>query len=94
MFQLSPEEERIFSKLRSPVAIQDFLQTIPYNSEKKGQTCMSPRRVLQARTAHCIEGACLAAAVLWYHGERPLLLDLRSTSKDLDHVVALFKQNG
>jgi hypothetical protein len=41
-----------------------------------------------------MEGALLAAAILWYHGEKPLLLDLKTTNDDQDHVVALFKQNG
>jgi len=38
----------------------------------------------------------LAAAALWYHGEPPLLLDLKVAKGkgDHDHVVALFKQNG
>lgn len=36
----------------------------------------------------------LASAILWFHGERPLLLDLRSVSYDDDHVVALFKRFG
>jgi hypothetical protein len=35
----------------------------------------------------------LAAAALWVHGERPLLLDL-SAVNDYDHVVALFRRNG
>jgi hypothetical protein len=41
-----------------------------------------------------MEGALLAAAILEFHGHKPLLLDLRSTNDDLDHVVALFKQFG
>jgi hypothetical protein len=94
MFQLSSEEERLFKTLSSPSKIQDFLNTIPYNFELGGQTCMSPRSVLQNKRAHCLEGAYLAAAILWYHGASPLLLDLRSTKDDFDHVVTLFKKNG
>ncbi len=41
-----------------------------------------------------MEGAVFAAAVLAYHGQAPLLLDLQSLEHDEDHVVALFKQNG
>ena len=55
---------------------------------------MSPRRVLREYKAHCIEGALLAAAALWLHGEPPLLLDLMSANGDDDHVVALFRQHG
>lgn len=39
-----------------------------------------------------MEGALLAATSLTYHGRESLLLDLRSTVHDLDHVVALFKE--
>lgn len=94
MFNLTPEEKKLFTKLSSPAKIQDYLNSISYNFEKNEETCMSPRRVLTAKCAHCLEGAYFAAAVLWYHGEKPLLLDLRSTKQDLDHVVALFKCNG
>jgi hypothetical protein len=41
-----------------------------------------------------MEGALLAAAILEFHGNKPLLMDLRSANDDLDHVVALFKQFG
>jgi hypothetical protein len=41
-----------------------------------------------------MEGALLAAAILEFHGQKPLLMDLRSASEDLDHVVALFRQFG
>lgn len=92
MFNLNASEKQLFKKLSTPAKIQDFLNSIPYNNGP--DTCMSPRRVLAKQRAHCIEGAYLAAAVLWYHGERPLLLDLRSTKHDLDHVVALFKRDG
>ncbi len=94
MFNLAKEEEKIFKKLNTPIKIQDFLNTIPYNFEKDGETCKSPRVTLATKSAHCLEGAYLAAAILWYHGEKPLLLDLRSTKDDLDHVLALYRQNG
>lgn len=94
MFDLTKDEEKLFKKLNTPAKIQDFLNSISYNFEHHGETCRSPREVLRAKCAHCLEGAYLAAAVLWYHGEKPLLLDLRSTKHDLDHVVALFKKDG
>ncbi len=94
MFDLTIDEQRLFKKLKSPALIQDFLNSIPYNFEKSGETCKSPRTVLSTKSAHCLEGAYLAAAVLWYHGHKPLLLDLRSTKNDLDHVVAIYKKDG
>jgi len=39
-----------------------------------------------------MEAAMLAAAIFWYHGRPPILLDLVSTKGDDDHVVALFKE--
>ncbi len=88
---LTPSEHTIFKKLDSHAKTQDFLDTLPINFEGAGETYMSPRRTLQARTAHCFEGALLAAAALAYHGEKPFLMDLRTSSEDEDHVVALFK---
>ena len=55
---------------------------------------MSPRRVLQEKKAHCIEGALLAATALWLQGRKPLLLNLKVDKEDDDHIVALFKENG
>ena len=45
-----------------------------------------------ARTAHCLEGALLAAAALRVQGQPPLLLDLEAVRDD-DHVLAVFKQH-
>ncbi len=84
----------IFKKLNSPSKIQDFVNKIPINFEKEGETCRSPLMVLKNNKAHCIEGAILAAACFWHNGENPLLLDLKTTKNDDDHVVALFKRNG
>lgn len=91
MFGFNTNEVRILKRLNSPVKIQDFLESIPLNFEKKGITLMSPRRVLREKKAHCIEGALLAAAALLVNGEKPLLMDLRSVDRDFDHVVALFR---
>lgn len=85
------EEKRLFSKLKTPARIQDFLNSIPYNFETRGETCMSPRQVLKARAAHCMEGAMLAASILEFHGHPPLVVDLRAKRPDDDHVIALFK---
>ena len=91
---LTKEEIKIFKKLNSPRKLQDFLNAMPINFEKKGETCLSPRRALKENKAHCMEGALLAAAVLWFHGQKPLLLDLKTNDYDFDHVVALFQRQG
>src|SRR3989344_5264152 len=91
---LTPPERRLFEKLKTPQRIQDYLDTLPINFEASGETYMSPRRVLRAKTAHCFEGALLAAAALAINGQEPLLLDFRTIPADEDHVIALFRQNG
>lgn len=88
------KELRVLKKLNTPRKIQDYLETIPINFERGGETCMSPRQVLRKRRAHCMEGALFAAAALWLHGEPPLLLDLKTGKNDYDHVVALFRRRG
>src|SRR4029077_1273388 len=55
---------------------------------------MSPRRVIESGTAHCFEGALLAAAARAYHGHAPLIMDFRTVPTDEDHVITLFKQHG
>lgn len=93
MFDLTKTELSILKKLNTPIKIQDYLDTVPINFEKNGDTQMSPRRVLRENKAHCIEGALLAAAALWIAGEEPLLMDLKAMPYDADHVVALYKIN-
>ena len=91
---LTPAERKIFARLDSPSKIQDFLDLMPVNFTPNGDTYMSPRRTLRANVCHCAEGALLAAAALAYHGEKPLLMDLKAVKPDVDHVVALFRRNG
>ena len=88
---LDAAEFRILQRLNTPVKIQDYLDAIPQNFERGGQTCLSVREVLKQKRAHCIEGAMLAACALWVHGEPPLLLDLKAEG-DYDHVVTLFRR--
>jgi hypothetical protein len=90
---LSMRDRKIFSKLSSPNKIQDFLDHLPVNFELSGETNFSATRVLIQKRAHCLEGAVFAAAVLAYHGERPLLMDFQTAYDDEDHVIALFTQN-
>jgi len=95
---LTPFEQRVYERLATPQKIQDYLDTLPINFEMQGkksvETYMSPRRTLAKKSAHCLEGALLASAILAYHGQRPLLMDLRTIAADEDHVVALFRKGG
>lgn len=91
--RLISNETRLFRRLNTPQKVQDFLLTIPFNFETAGDTCMSPRRVLAMRSAHCFEGALLAACALWFHGEPPMLLDLDVAKGDVNHTIALFRRH-
>ena len=85
-------ERMVLRALARPETIQRFLDDeLAYNKEPDGATLRSPRRVLKDRTAHCFEGALMAAAAFRFHGQRPLLLLLRATDDD-DHVLALFRE--
>jgi len=86
-------ERAVFRRLRTPAAVQVFLDNLAYNKEPDGPTCRSPRQVLRDRTAHCMEGALFGAAALRLLGYPPLLLDLEAVRDD-DHVLALFRQRG
>ncbi len=88
---LTPVEKRLFEKLDTPAKIQSYLNSLPHNHS---DTVQSIRRSIKAKNVHCFEGALLAAAILWFHGKTPLLLDLKTTKYDDDHVVTLFKSNG
>lgn len=94
MFGLTEEELAVLRPLSTPQKIQDFLDDFPSNLSRYSDSCSSPRMALRKGRAHCIEGAFLAAAALWLHGKRPILMDLKAIDPDYDHVVTLFKQNG
>ncbi|MFI5206307.1 MAG: hypothetical protein ACHQVK_05195 [Candidatus Paceibacterales bacterium] len=87
-------EAELLKKLDSPKKVQDYLNGLKFNFELQGETCYSPRVVIKHKSAHCMEGALLAAAALEFHGRPPLVMDLRSQANDFDHVVAVFKQFG
>ncbi len=87
------KERKIISQYRTPYQVQQFLNALPYNQEKKGETLRSFRSVVRHRSAHCLEAALSAAVILEQHGYPALLLDLQSQD-DLDHVVFLYRKNG
>ncbi|MCI0542696.1 hypothetical protein L0Y69_03030 [bacterium] len=93
-FNLTKEEYGVLKSLSSPAKIQNFLDALPVNWEKGGDTIMSPRRVLRERKAHCLEGALLAAAALWVNGEEPLIINLAPLPVDDGHVIAIYKRRG
>ena len=91
---LTPAEHRVLARLKTGGVIQTFIDKLPPNYELKGDTTMSPRRVLKARTAHCSEAAILAVAAFIYHGKPAWLMDIQALPSDQDHVVTLFRERG
>jgi len=89
---------KILKTLNTPAKIQDFINNIPINFELDGKdTCMSPFSVLKKNKCHCIEGAFLAAVAIWINKigiGKPLVVDLRGTHDDFDHVIAVFNIDG
>jgi len=88
---LNNQELQTMSKLNSPNKIQAFLDAIPYSSES---IYRCPLQVLRDRVANCFDGALFAAAALRQIGFPPLILDMIPDSRDDDHVLALYKQDG
>ncbi|HKG46021.1 MAG TPA: hypothetical protein VKB02_04805 [Pyrinomonadaceae bacterium] len=86
-------EWKLIQRLNTPVKVQRFFSSLPYNREKNGGTARSFREVVHSGEAHCLEAAVGAAVILEQHGYPPLLLDLESQDL-LDHVIYVFKENG
>jgi hypothetical protein len=59
-----PAERLLISRLRTPLAVQRFLNALPYNTESAGETLRSFREVVRHATIHCLEAALFAAVVL------------------------------
>jgi hypothetical protein len=92
--ELTRQELTILRRLNTPRKIQDFIDQVPMNFEEHGDTCLSPRRVLREKKAHCMEGAMVAAVALRLAGWKPLVVDLKSNMRDVDHVIAVFEIQG
>jgi len=93
MYKLQKREFQLLRRLSTPEKIQKYLDDLPYNKEKDGETCYSPRVVIRHHTAHCFEGALFAAAALRVSGRPPLILDLEAVRDD-DHVLAVYRTAG
>src|SRR6266545_4822818 len=93
MYGLTRAETVILRRLSTPEKVQRYLDDLAYNLEPDGDTVRSPRRVMRDRTAHCAEGAFLAAAAFRVNGRPPLLVDLEA-DRDDDHVLAVYRDRG
>ena len=86
-------ERRLIAQLRTPLAVQQYLNALPYNTEPPPgrATLRSFRGVVRHRTAHCLEAALFAATVLEQHGYPPLVISFESID-ELDHVIFVYEQ--
>ncbi len=83
-------ERRVVARLRTPGAVQHWLNDLPYNTEKGGETLRSFRGVVRRGTAHCLEAALAAAVILEQHRYPPLVLSFESIDL-LDHVIFIYR---
>jgi hypothetical protein len=91
----TPRERRLIARLRTPLAVQHYLNRLPYNNEPppEGATLRSFRGVVSHGCAHCLEAALFAAVVLEQHGYPPLVLSFESID-ELDHVIFVYRRGG
>jgi hypothetical protein len=94
MTKFTGAERRLVAALRTPLAVQRYLNRLPYNNEPGGRaTLRSFRGVVQHGCAHCLEAALFAAVVLEQHGYPALVLSFESID-ELDHVIFVYRQRG
>jgi hypothetical protein len=88
----TPAERRIIKRLRTPLAVQRFLNELPYNTEPPPgrATLRSFRGVVRHGSAHCLEAALASAVILEQHGYPPLVLSFESID-ELDHVIFVYR---
>ena len=89
----TPAERRLIRRLRTPDAVQGWLNRLPYNTESPPgrATLRSLRGIVRHHTAHCLEAALAAAAILEQHGYPPLVLSFESID-ELDHVLFVYRE--
>jgi hypothetical protein len=87
-------ERRLIARLRTPAAVQAYLNDLPYNQEPGGRaTLRGFRGVVRTGQAHCLEAALFAAVVLEQHGYPPIVLSFESID-ELDHVIFAYRRRG
>ena len=91
--EFTPRERRLVSRLQTPAQLQAYLNRLPYNYEKGGETLRGFRGVVRHGNAHCLEACLFAAVVLEPHGYPPLVISFESIDK-LDHVIYVYKERG
>jgi len=88
-------EQQLIARLKTPMAVQRFLNALPYNTEPPPgrATLRSFRNVVRHGSAHCLEAALAAAVILEQHAWPPLVLSFESIDH-LDHVIFVYRRRG
>ena len=90
--RLPADLRKIFISLKTPFAIQEYLDSLTYKGEERDR---SPLNVMLDGQSHCLDGGFLAALALWQIGFKPLLIDIvPDPGVDEDHVLALYQIEG
>jgi len=90
--RLPPDLRAAFRGLKTPAAIQEYLDSLTYVAEERDRC---PLDVMADRQCHCLDGGFFAALALRRIGFRPLVLDLVPVpGLDDDHVLAVFQVDG
>lgn len=78
------------SRFKTPSQVQKLLHSLRYN---RNSTLSSATFCLKRKSAHCLEGVFVAAALLENHGYEPLVLSLESQD-GLDHCLFVYNMRG
>lgn len=89
---LDHKDQQLLKRLNTPAKIQDYLNKLKFDFTDGDRVDRSVKGTLKKGKTDCAGGAVLAAAALWANGRKPLLLDLKVTRPDFDHVLTLFKE--
>lgn len=87
---MTAAERAVIAAHPTPASVQRWLNALPYNTEKGGETLRSFRGVIRSGKAHCLEAALSAATILEQHGFPPLVLSFESIDL-LDHVIFVYR---
>jgi hypothetical protein len=90
--RLPADLRKIFISLKTPFAIQEYLDSLTYQGEERDR---SPLNAMLDGQSHCLDGGFLAALALWQIGFKPLLIDIvPDPGVDEDHGLALYQMEG
>jgi len=89
---LSAKQRSRLDSFKNPTDIQAYLDTLVYSPEDRNR---SPLNVMQDGTAHCLDGALMAAVAMRWLGYQPRILDmLPALNTDDDHIIVIFQRGG